>query len=175
MTSRENQDQTRDFFEAQGSFGLDPALLSFFPQGELPVVDAAGKILMAAKDRLALGPNGNGGCFQALMESGALEDMAHRGVEWIFVYSVDNALVRVCDPRFLGFAAASGLPVAAKAVPKSHSGERVGVFCLRGGRPAVLEYSETPPEMAEQRDARGLVYGAANIAIHLFRRDVLER
>jgi UDP-N-acetylglucosamine pyrophosphorylase len=175
MTSRENHPQTQSFFAERGSFGLRPEMITFFPQGELPVVDEAGKILLSEKHRLSLGPNGNGGCFRALADHGALEDMRRRGVEWVFVYSVDNALARVCDPRFLGFALASEFPVAAKAVPKAHPGERVGVFCRRNGRPSVLEYSEMSPEMCEARDeSGGLLYGAANIAIHLFRRDFLE-
>ena len=68
-----------------------------FQQGRLPVVDSDGKILLASKGRISQGPNGNGGCFLALKESGALEDMKRRGVEWVFFYSVDNALVKVCD------------------------------------------------------------------------------
>ena len=175
MTSRENHSETTAFFESHHFFGLDPKQVCFFQQGELPVVDANGKILLAEKGNISLGPNGNGGCFLALHSSGALEDMKRRGVEWIFTYSVDNALVRVCDPNFLGFAIASNLPAASKAVAKTNPAERVGVFCLRDERPSVLEYSEMTPEMCEQRNASGnLLYGSANIAIHLFRRDFLE-
>src|SRR5690606_7752930 len=140
------------------------------------LVDDDGRILLAGKDRVALGPNGNGGCFPALKASGALDDMKRRGIDWLFFYSVDNALVRVCDPEFLGFALASGLPAASKAVTKASPGERVGVFCLRDGRPSVIEYSEMSPAMCAARDeAGGLLHGAANIAVHLFRRDFLEQ
>lgn len=178
MTSRENHAATTGFFAAHGNFGLAPGQAMFFPQAEFPLVDGDGKILLAEKGRVALGPNGNGGCFPALKASGALEDMRRRGVEWLFFYSVDNALVRVCDPEFLGFAAGSGLPAASKAVAKASPEERVGVFCLRDGRPSVIEYSEMSPEMCAARDEDGknaeLLYGSANIAIHLFRRDFLE-
>ena len=175
MTSRENHASTTAFFEAHKHFGMDPADVSFFPQGELPVIDAEGKILLAEPGRLALGPNGNGGCFPALKSSGALADMKRRGVEWVFTYGVDNALVRVCDPGFLGFAIISGFPAASKSVAKTDPAERVGVFCLRSGKPSVLEYSEMTPEMCGMRDMQGgLLYGSANIAVHLFRRDFLE-
>ncbi len=174
MTSRENHDATVEFFHAHKFFALPPEQVMFFKQGELPVTDANGKILLADKGRLALGPNGNGGCFPALKDSGALDDMRRRGVEWVFTYSVDNALVRVCDPVFLGFAMDSGLPTASKAVAKAGPDERVGVFCLREARPSVIEYSEMTPDMCAARDAGGLLFGSANIAIHLFRRDFLE-
>ncbi|MCD6025000.1 MAG: UDP-N-acetylglucosamine pyrophosphorylase [Fibrobacteria bacterium] len=100
--------------------------------------------------------------------------MRKRGVEWVFTYSVDNALVKVCDPVFLGFAARSGLPAASKAVAKASPEERVGVFCLRDGKPSVIEYSEMTPEMCAARDESGLLYGSANIAVHLFHVDFLE-
>lgn len=182
MTSRENHAATTSFFRDHAFFGLNEADVMFFPQGECPLTDEQGRILLADKGRIALGPNGNGGCFPALKDSGALADMRRRGVDWIFVYSVDNALVRVCDPTFLGFALASGLPAASKAVPKASPEERVGVFCRRGesavdgpGRPSVIEYSEMSPELCAARAEDGeLLYGSANIAVHLFRRDFLE-
>lgn len=179
MTSRENHAATTAFFREHGFFGLDEADVMFFQQAEFPITDEQGRILLAARDRLALGPNGNGGCFPALKHSGAFDDMRRRGVEWVFIYSVDNALVRVCDPEFLGFARASGLPAASKAVAKVSPQERVGVFCRRDGRPSVIEYSEMSPELCEARASspdgtEELLYGSANIAVHLFRRDFLE-
>jgi UDP-N-acetylglucosamine/UDP-N-acetylgalactosamine diphosphorylase len=177
MTSRDNHAATTEFFAAHDNFGLAADQVMFFPQAEFPLVGPHGKILLAGKGRLALGPNGNGGCFPALRHSGALADMKRRGVDWVFTYSVDNALVRVCDPEFLGFADASGLPAASKAVAKAVPEERVGVFCLRAGRPSVIEYSEMTPQQCKAVDihrAGGLLYGSANIAIHLFRRDFLE-
>jgi UDP-N-acetylglucosamine/UDP-N-acetylgalactosamine diphosphorylase len=175
MTSRDNHEATTAFFAAHGNFGLAPDQVMFFPQAEFPLTDADGKILLAEKGRVALGPNGNGGCFPALKQSGALDDMRRRGVEWVFFYSVDNALVRVCDPEFLGFAQASGLPAASKAVPKAAPDERVGVFCLRDSKPSVIEYSEMTPDQCAARDKDGLLFGSANIAVHLFRRDFLEQ
>lgn len=174
MTSRENHDATVGHFRDRKFFGLSSGQVMFFQQAELPLTDDEGKIMLAGKGRVALGPNGNGGCFPALKESGALGDMRRRGVEWVFIYSVDNALVRVCDPEFLGFAIASGLPAASKAVAKAGPDERVGVFCRRDGRPSVIEYSEMSREMCNARDGDGLLFGSANIAIHLFRREFLE-
>jgi len=162
MTSRDNHAATTAFFEVNHFFGLNRNDVMFFSQAELPVLDSNGKVLLAEKGRVSLGPNGNGGCFPALKSSGALEDMKRRGVEWVFTYSVDNALVKVCDPAFIGFTLASNLPAASKAVAKSGPSERVGVFCLRNDGPSVIEYSEMTPEMCAEKNAQGrLVYGAA--------------
>lgn len=175
MTSAENHAETVAFFRERRHFGLPERDIFFFQQGEMPMVDEEGKILLAAKGRLAMGPNGNGGCFLALAASGALEDMRRRGVEQVFFYGVDNALVKVCDPHFIGFALAEGHPAASKAVVKTQPEEKVGVLCLRGGKPSVLEYSEMTEEMiyAKGDDGRYL-YDSANIATHLFTLAFLE-
>lgn len=175
MTSEENHAETTAFFRERRNFGLPERDLIFFKQGRLPVVDSEGRILLASKGRISQGPNGNGGCFLALKESGALDDMKRRGVEWVFFYSVDNALVKVCDPHFVGFAIGSGLPAASKAVVKAGPDEKVGVLCTKGGRPSVVEYSEMTPEMLAARAPDGrLRFESANIAIHLFTRAFLE-
>ncbi|HLP43243.1 MAG TPA: UDPGP type 1 family protein, partial [Fibrobacteria bacterium] len=176
MTSEENHAETTGFFKERRYFGLPERDIFFFKQGQLPVVDDQGKILLASKGRISQGPNGNGGCFLALSRSGALEDMKRRGVEYVFFYSVDNALVKVCDPHFTGFAMAAGLPAASKAVVKAGPDEKVGVLCQRGGRPTVVEYSEMTPDMLTAREASGrLRFESANIAIHLFTRSFLEQ
>lgn len=175
MTSAENHSETIAFFQANHRFGYPETELFFFQQDQLPVIDAAGKILLSAPGKINQGPNGNGGCFLALHRSGALADMNRRGVEWVFLYGIDNALVRVCDPGFIGFTAAENYPSASKVVAKTAPEESVGVLCYRNGRPAIIEYTEFPPELTRERDTTGsLLYGNANIVTHLFRRDFLE-
>lgn len=176
MTSEENHAETTGFFKERRFFGLPERDIFFFKQGEMPVVDEDGKALLASKGKLSMGPNGNGGCFLALAKSGALEDMKRRGAEHVFFYGVDNALVRVCDPHFIGFALAEGHPASSKAVLKAQPEEKVGVLCLRDGKPSVLEYSEMTEEMIYAKDDDGrYMYDSANIATHLFTREFLER
>merc|ERR1712012_445899 len=59
---------------------------------------------------------------------------------------------------------------------KRDAHEKVGVMCLKDGKPGVVEYSEISKEMAERADTNGnLVFGQANIATHAFSVDFLER
>jgi UDP-N-acetylglucosamine/UDP-N-acetylgalactosamine diphosphorylase len=60
MTSEENHEQTTGFFRERRFFGMPERDVFFFKQGQLPVVDADGKILLASKGKLSQGPNGNG-------------------------------------------------------------------------------------------------------------------
>lgn len=176
MTSPANHDETVRFFEQANYFGLRPADCFFFTQGVMPALDAEGKILLAAKDQISLAPSGNGDCFAALRRSGALVDMKRRGLTWLYYYNVDNALVKVADPLFLGMAASHSHPAAAKAAEKSGPEEQVGVLCMKSGRPAVVEYTVIPETMKHATDRQGkLLYGLGNLSMQAFRLDFIEK
>jgi UDP-N-acetylglucosamine/UDP-N-acetylgalactosamine diphosphorylase len=176
MTSPDNHEETVRFFTEAGFFGYKREDCVFFRQGVMPAVDAEGRILLASKDEISLAPSGNGDCFDALNRSGALADMKRRGVDWLFYYNVDNVLIKVADPVFVGVAAHFNRPIATKVLDKAHPDEKVGIICARGGRPAVVEYSDLPQALMNQRDREGrLTFGLGYISINLIRRDFIEQ
>ena len=176
MTSPLNHQDTVNFFKDHHYFGLDPASLNFFPQGTLPSVDESGRILLAEPDQISANPDGSGGCFRAFKESGLLDDVTRRGIKYIFFYGVDNALVRVCDPYFIGFAIDQDKDIACKAVKKIHPAEKVGVYAYRNGKPSIIEYTELPKELAEATDEKNeLLYGSANVVTHVIKESFLTR
>lgn len=176
MTSRQNHAATREAFEAGNYFGLSPEAVSFFSQGRMPAVDFSGKILLEERECLAMSPDGHGGSFRALSRSGALADMRHRGIDILSYFQVDNPLVRVIDPAFIGFHLQAGSEMSSKMIPKAYPEERVGVFCERAGRLCVIEYSDLPEAMQTELDEKGrLRFIAGSIAIHLLSVDFAAR
>ncbi|GJM20248.1 MAG: UDP-N-acetylhexosamine pyrophosphorylase [Planctomycetota bacterium] len=176
MTSRANHADTVAAFEEASYWGLDREQVFFLTQGMLPAVDDQGRMLLAEKGALALSPDGHGGCFEALQRSGALHDMARRGVEQIFYFQVDNPLAPVFDPVFIGHHAQAGAEMSTKVVEKLDPDEKVGVLGRRGGVDCLLEYSDLDPAIASARDDNGkLRYRAGNIAIHMLQRAFAER
>ncbi|CAN0050426.1 unnamed protein product, partial [Heterosigma akashiwo] len=169
MTSPLNDKEIKDFFSAHNHFDLPATDVVFFAQGTLPCLTLDGKIILERPDLVAQAPAGNGSIYPALVEGGALEDMSRRGVEFLHVFSVDNAICTVADPVFLGYCIARGADCGNKVVWKADINEKVGVCVEKDGKPSILEYSEMPPELNEQVDEAGKpVYGAGNICNHFF-------
>ncbi|TVQ33515.1 MAG: UDPGP type 1 family protein [Phycisphaeraceae bacterium] len=180
MTSPANHDQTVRYFKDQNWFGLSPEHVSHFQQGVMPSLDReTGRVLLAAKDEPAVNPDGHGGSLRALYNSGALEDMRSRGVEHVSYVQIDNPLVKVIDPVFIGLHAAaddSSAEMSSKMIPKTDPAEKVGVFCLSGGKVSVVEYSDLPEDLAAKRDDRGeLRFNAGSPAIHMIGVDFIQR
>ncbi|SDS52178.1 UDP-N-acetylglucosamine/UDP-N-acetylgalactosaminediphosphorylase/putative uridylyltransferase [Paenibacillaceae bacterium GAS479] len=176
MTSPDNHQDTIQHFQVSEYFGYIPEDIFFFCQNVLPALDSVGRVLLSDKDEIGLTPSGNGDVFDSIKRSGVLDDLKRRNVEWLFYYNVDNALVRVVDPLFVGAAAYHNHPIATKVAEKAYPEEKVGSLCLKDGRPAVLEYMDMPKELMFATESSGrLTYGLANLSIHLFRTDFIER
>ncbi|KAG0471263.1 hypothetical protein HPP92_015809 [Vanilla planifolia] len=118
MTSPFTDEATRKFFESHKYFGLDAEQVTFFQQGTLPCISKDGRFILETASKVAKAPDGNGGLYAALKSSKLLDDMAMRGVRYVDCYGVDNALVRVADPTFLGYFIDKGVAAAAKVVRK---------------------------------------------------------
>lgn len=177
MTSPDNHRETRDFFEQLGLFGLPSEEVFFFAQGTMPALDLeTGQLLLERYGKLFTSPNGHGGTLLALADSRLLDRMRQRGIEQIFYFQVDNPLVKVADPAFLGYHVASQAEVSTKVIPKNGPDDKLGNVVLLDGRCAMIEYSDLPAELARQTDERGrLRFWVGSPAIHFFDVRFLER
>jgi UDP-N-acetylglucosamine/UDP-N-acetylgalactosamine diphosphorylase len=168
MTSPINSRETLEYFEQANYFGLNKEKIKFIEQGTICAVAPSGAPIFESDGRLALVPDGSGGCFRVLSQSGALSWLCEQGIKAVFVYGVDNILAKPCDPAFMGAFAKSGMAAASKVVRKKYPEEKMGVFVLKDNLPAVIEYSEVPKEkMAE--------FMAGNIVAHLFTIESLKK
>ena len=177
MTSEENNEQTIEFFAKHRFFGYEKDKnIFFFKQGELPMVDTEGKILIGENGLIKEAADGHGGIYEALVKNGMTKKMRELGVEWIFIGGVDNCLVKMVDPVLMGIAIQKHVTAAGKSVVKANPHEKVGAFCKKNGRPSVVEYSEITDEMAEATDENGeLLYGESHILCNLFNISAIER
>lgn len=176
MTSDLNHEATEAAFREAGFWGLQPSQVRFFKQGRMPAVDSEGKIILSAPDTIAMSPDGHGGSLRALVRSGSIAWLREKGIDCLSYFQVDNPLVQVIDPTFIGFHLAAGSEMSSKMVPKAYPLEKLGHFCVQDGKMVVVEYSDLPEAMQEERDAGGVLrFIAGSIAIHVFSLDFIER
>jgi UDP-N-acetylglucosamine/UDP-N-acetylgalactosamine diphosphorylase len=176
MTSPLNYAATVAIFETADYYGLGEENVFIFRQGTLPNFGFDGKILMAAKDQIASSPDGHGGSLKALYVSGAAADMKKRGVEYLSYWQVDNPLVKLIDPLFIGLHAMDKAEMSSKALVKAGPLEKVGNFCLVDGKVTVIEYSDLPDEQAHRKNPDGsLVFELGSIGIHIISRSFVEK
>lgn len=174
MTSENTHEMIQKYFEENKYFGLESENMSFFEQGTLPCLTKNGKLLLDQKNKISRAPDGNGGLYKALLEQNILDDMEKRGIEYVHIYCVDNILIRIADPVFIGFCIEKKANCAAKVVRKIQPEESVGVICKVNDQFQVVEYSEISEETRNLRDTNGdLTYNAGNICNHFLTFDFL--
>ncbi|MFO0925450.1 MAG: UTP--glucose-1-phosphate uridylyltransferase [Gemmataceae bacterium] len=177
MTSPATHDETVAYFAEKKRFGL-PA-------------DGCSSSARGRCRRSTCRPAGccwrrRGGCSSAptvtaalslrLAKSGLLERLRHRKIRHVSYFQVDNPMVTVADPVFLGHHIHAPRPVSSKVIEKNAPKEKMGVFARIEGRCTVVEYSDLPDELAHATDATGrLQLWAGSPAIHLFDVAFLDR
>ncbi len=176
MTSETNDRATREFFRENAYFGLPERDVFFFVQGMWPALTPEGKVLLDAPGHIFTAPDGHGGTLSALERSGALADMEKRGIRTVFYFQVDNPMVDVCDPAFIGEHVRRGADVSIKVCAKRDAQEGLGVPVSENGRIRIVEYTEFTDEQKNERAPDGrlrFLYGS--VAIHAFSTAFLRR
>ena len=176
MTSRENNEDTVQFFEKNNYFNYNKNDIKFFVQGELPMLSTSGKVLLNEQGTIKLAADGHGGVFESMFKNNVVDDMKKRNIEWIFIGPVDNPLAGMVDEVLIGLSEEKHSMSAGKSVIKANPSEKVGVFCLKNGKPSVIEYTEISEEMANRLDEKGgLAFGESHINCNMFNIKGIEK
>lgn len=169
MTSTENDEEIKRFFNEHNNFGYSNEYLKFFRQEDLPLITENKKLILGKNKLIKEAANGNGGIFNAMHKNGILSDMEQRGVKWIFIGSIDNILLKIADPTLIGLAVDRKVEIATKSLMKNSPDEKVGAICKSDGKIKVIEYSEMSEEMKNKRNEDGeLTFGESHIMCNLF-------
>lgn len=177
MTSPATHEETIAYLDEHSRFGLSANDVHVFCQGQMPAADmATGRLLLEAKDSLALSPDGHGGMLAALAKNGLLADMRRRGLAHLLYFQVDNPLADFTDPAFLGYHLLTRSEMTSQVVRKQIPLERVGNVVSVDGRLQIIEYSDLPDDAAKLTNSdSSLKLWAGSIAVHVFELAFLER
>lgn len=167
MTSDINHEETLLFFKEHRFFNVPEENIHFFKQEHFPPLTKDGELMLTADKDIMLTPNGNGGIFSSLKNSGMLNEMEANGVQHVFMNNVDNVVVKVLDPALVGLHVTENNDITSKSItPKS--GESVGRLAIMNGDKGVVEYTELPAGSEDK-------FTNANIGIHMYSTNFLNK
>lgn len=176
MTSSSNHDETVKFFNENGRDWLNLNDIYFFKQRDLPAIDMNGNLILIGETSLFTAPDGHGGALLALKENNMTSIMHKLGIKYLSYFQVDNPLVKLADPVFLGLHIFNNADISSKVLAKRDASEKVGVAAIADGKPCIIEYSDLPYELAIKKDDDGkLLFNYGSIAIHIFSVDFIDR
>ena len=176
MTSEDNNNETIGFFEANNFFGYPRNAIKFFKQGNMPLLNEEGKLVIDKSGTIKYASNGNGAVFRSMRDNGILEDMKQKGIEWVFIGAVDNAILNMVDETLLGLTIKEKNLIGSKSIVKAYPEEKVGVFCKKNNKLYIIEYSEMPKDIIDLTDENGeLMFGESHIMCNLFNMKALEK
>lgn len=174
MTSEYNYSETVKFFEENNYFNLSKDKIIFFKQGALPTITTENKLILKDKMEIYKNPDGHGGILTALLKTGLLAELKSKNIKFISYFQVDNPLVDMADPYFIGYHIKNNFQVTTKVIKKLYPEEKLGSIGKKNGVNGVIEYSDMPNELMSQTNERGeLKYLMGSIGIHIFNTEFL--
>ncbi len=174
MTSETNYDDTLSFFDKHNYWGLNPSHVTFFKQGMLPALTPEGKLILSEKNRIFRNPDGHGGILTALVKTGLINKIRDNGIKYLSYFQVDNPMINMADPSFIGYHILHGMSISTKVVEKLYPEEKMGVIGKKNGINCIIEYSDLPKELESMRLPNGhLKFGMGSMGVHIFSTDFI--
>ena len=168
MTSPANDVATKDYFERKDFFGYPKDKVKFFIQNILPIIDTDTNVILETPYSIKFGSNGNGDVFKSFSSAGFVDELEQNGIEWLFIGGIDNILLKLVDPLFLGLTISGNYEVASKSIRKLDLSSSDWVFANVDGHPSIIDPKNIQKDNIEN-------YNQKNILAHLFSINALKK
>ncbi len=177
MTSDENDSATKEFFKVNNFFNYPKEKITFFKQNKLPIINLDGKLILQEPYLIKEASNGNGNVFKSMKYNGIIDDLERQNIKWISFGGIDNVLLKNVDPLFLGLTICNNMQIGSKSIFKKEPLEKTAVYCLKNGKPAILDYDNITLELSESKiiDTNTYLYREANILSHIMNIDAVKK
>lgn len=168
MTSPANDTATKNYFESKDFFGYPKDKIKFFVQNTLPIIDIDTNVILETPYSIKSGSNGNGDVFKAFASAGFIDELEQNNIEWVFIGGIDNILLKLVDPLFLGLTISGHYEIASKSIRKLDLYSPDWVFANVDGHPSIID-----PKNLQNNNFES--YNQKNILAHLFSIDALKK
>lgn len=175
MTSSDQLDNTIQFFQDHGNFGLEEGQFHFFAQDNHPFLDDEGLTFLGPNGEIASGPDGNAASIKHFYERGIWQRWKELGIEYVTYQHIDNPLADPFDAELVGFHFRHGDDLIIKCIERENPLEKLGVVLLKDGKLEVIEYTEISDGVREAKDLTGrLIYPCGNLSLFSFSMDFIQ-
>jgi len=117
-----------------------------------------------------------GDIYKSLLSHGIIEKMKAHGVKWIFICGIDNILLKIVDPLFLGISIHKNTQISSKSIFKEEAFSPECVFGKLNGNPSIIDYNLITEELTYATDDNGnFLYRDLNVLSHLLTIDAIEK
>lgn len=176
MASKDNKEQTIEYFKQKEYFGYEKDAIKFFVQDTIPLIDKYGKIVLQDYYKIKEVSNGNGNVFKAMKNANIIKEMKNKGIKWASFAGIDNILLDNVDTKFLGMIIYSNLEIGSKSIFKKEPLDKIAVYCKKDGHPAILDYDEIDLKMSVRKNENGqYLYREANMLSHIMSLDAIKK
>ena len=168
MTSPSNNSSTISYFEKNNFFGYPKDKVFFFSQSTLPVIDTKGKIILDNLHTIKTASNGNGDVFRAFKNANLEHVLSEQNIKWLSISGIDNIILDVIDPLFLGLTISNNSEASAKSISKEDLHAKDWVFAKINNKTCILDPDYLSEDMLNSKNENGLYcYNQINILSHL--------
>lgn len=168
MTSIDNYEKTKDYFEDNGYFGKKDSII-IFNQEMTPIFDSNKKEVLIEDNRVVMASCGHGNVFKAMKKNNIFKDLKSKKIKWLLITGIDNILMKPVDLFSLGLVAKSNSSSIGKSTCKLTAEEKMGIFCINNNKIDVIEYSEIDEDISKSKDEKGnLIYNDAHLLWNIY-------
>lgn len=177
MTSEENDSATKNFFEINDYFDYPKEKIKFFKQDKLPLINTNGKLILQEPYLIKEASNGNGNVFKAMKTNGIIDELDKGNIKWISFGGIDNVLLKNFDPLFLGLTISKNISIGSKSIFKKEPLEKTAVYCLKDGKPSILDYDCIDLELSESKilNTDTYLFREANMLSHIMNIEAVKK
>ncbi len=129
MTSPLNHEETVRYFQQHNHFHRN---VSFFTQDTIPLLDER-------YNEVGLGPDGNGGVYKKLVNSGILDTWEREKIDTVLIVPVENVLADPADKILVSHHRSQHADVTIKCIER-RPGESMGLLVQTDEKLGVAEY-----------------------------------
>lgn len=170
MTSISNDEKTKEYFIEKNFFNYPKDKIYFFMQDTLEIINTDGKVILDNFYTLKRASNGNGDVFHAFKRAGLQKTL--NNIKYISVSGIDNIVLDIVDPLFIGLINYNKSDIASKSIAKGDIESSDWVFANVNNKVNIIDPKNLSEKMLKSKNKKGNYnYNQVNILAHIFSKE----